>query len=77
MVQERATGAEVGSGKKRQSGRSASTDVQEVEWQFEAGDLEVVEEWLEEYGSGSGFSVAPGSTRELTDTYLDTQDWRL
>ena len=52
-------------------------DIQEIEWQFAAGDLEVVEEWLEEYGSGSGFSVAPGSTRELTDTYLDTEDWRL
>ncbi len=37
----------------------------------------MVEEWLEEYGSGSGFSVAPGSKRELTDTYLDTEDWRL
>jgi CHAD domain-containing protein len=77
MVQERAAGAEVGSGKKRRSGRSASADIQEVEWQFDAGDLEVVEEWLEEYGSGSGFSVAPGSIKELTDTYLDTEDWRL
>ncbi|HLL57214.1 MAG TPA: CYTH domain-containing protein, partial [Rubrobacteraceae bacterium] len=77
MVQERAAGAEVGSGKKRQSGRSASADIQEVEWQFDAGDLEVVEEWLEEYGAGSGFSVVPGSTRELTDTYLETEDWRL
>jgi CHAD domain-containing protein len=52
-------------------------DIQEIEWQFDAGDPEVVEEWLEEYGSDSGFSVAPGSTRELTDTYLDTEDWRL
>lgn len=77
MVQGRSSGAEVGSGKKRQSGRPAGMDVQEVEWQFDAGDLEVVEEWLEEYDSGSGFSVVPGSTRELTDTYLDTEDWRL
>ena len=46
MVQERPYGAEVGSGKKGQSGRPASTDVQEVEWQFDAGDLEVVEGWL-------------------------------
>ena len=52
-------------------------DVQEVEWQFDTRDLEVVEEWLEEYGTGSDFSVVPGSTRELTDTYLDTEDWRL
>ena len=77
MVQERSSGAEVGSGKKRQSGRPAGMDAQEVEWQFDAGDLEVVEEWLEEYDSGSGFSVVPGSTRELTDIYLDTEDWRL
>ena len=77
MVQERAAGGEVGSAKKRRSGRPAGTDVQEVEWQFDAGDLEVVEEWLEEYGSGSGFSVVPGSKGELTDTYLDTEDWRL
>ncbi len=84
MVQERATGAErpsgaeVGSGKKkRRAGRPSGMDVQEIEWQFDAGDLEVVEEWLEEYDSGSGFSLAPGSTRELTDTYLDTEDWRL
>jgi triphosphatase len=77
MVQERPYGAEVGSDKKRRSGRRSGMDVQEVEWQFDAGDPEVVEEWLEEYGSGSGFSVSPGSTRELTDTYLDTEDWRL
>lgn len=77
MVQERAAGAEVGSGKKRRPGRPAGMDIQEVEWQFDASDPEVVEEWLEEYGSGSGFSVIPGSTRELIDTYLDTEDWRL
>ena len=74
MVRERAAGAEVGSGKK---GRRSGTDIQEVEWQFDADDLELVEEWLEEYDSDSGFSVAPGSTRELTDSYLDTEDWRL
>src|SRR5918997_1585556 len=77
MVQGRAAGAEVGTGKKRRSGRPAGMDVQEVEWQFDVADPEVVEEWLEEYVSGSGFSVAPGSTRELTDTYLDTEDWCL
>src|SRR5918998_2672795 len=77
MVQERPYGAEVGSGKKRRSGQLAGMDIQEVEWQFDAVDLEVAEEWLEEYGSGSGFSVAPGSKGELADTYLDTQDWRL
>jgi triphosphatase len=74
-AQERAAGAEVGSGNKRRSGWPVGADFQEVEWQFDANDLEVVEEWLEEYGSG--FSVAPGSNRVLTDSYLDTEDWRL
>ena len=80
VVQERAVGAEVGSAgkKKRRSGRSSGVDVQEVEWQFDAGDLEAVEGWLAGYdGSGSGLSVVPRSTGELADTYLDTGDWRL
>ena len=54
--------------------RPSGKDVQEVEWQFDVLGLEEVEEWLKEYGSGSDLSVAPGPTRELTDTYLDTED---
>ena len=57
--------------------RSVGTDHQEVEWQFEAADLEEIEGWLREYDSRSGLSVSPVSTRELTDTYLDTEGWRL
>ncbi|MCA1728512.1 MAG: CHAD domain-containing protein [Actinobacteria bacterium] len=57
--------------------RPSGKDIQEVEWQFDDAGLEEVEEWLKEYGSGTGLSVAPGSTRELTDTYLDTEAWRL
>jgi len=51
-------------------------DYQEIEWQFDAPDLEPVESWLEEHPSASGLSVVPGATRELTDTYYDTEDWR-
>jgi inorganic triphosphatase YgiF len=51
-------------------------DHQEIEWQFDAPDLEPVESWLEEHPSASGLSVVPGATKELTDTYYDTEDWR-
>jgi triphosphatase len=52
-------------------------DHQEIEWQFEAPDLEAVECCLEERPSVSGLTVVPGATKELTDTYYDTEDWRL
>ena len=51
-------------------------DHEEIEWQFDAPDLELVESWLEEHPSAPGLSVVPGATRELTDTYYDTEDWR-
>jgi CHAD domain-containing protein len=52
-------------------------DHQEIEWQFEAAELESVESWLEEHASASGLAVVPGATKELTDTYYDAEDWRL
>ncbi|MDQ3863948.1 MAG: CHAD domain-containing protein [Actinomycetota bacterium] len=56
---------------------STATDHQEIEWQFDAGDLESVEGWLGRYDPGSsGLVVAPESTVEITDTYFDTDDWR-
>jgi triphosphatase len=51
-------------------------DHQEIEWQLEADDLESVEGWLEEHPSASGLAVVRGATKELTDTYYDTEDWR-
>jgi triphosphatase len=51
-------------------------DHQEIEWQFDAPDLKLVESWLEEHPSASGLSAVPGATKELTDTYYDTEDWR-
>jgi triphosphatase len=51
-------------------------DHQEVEWQFDADDLAPVEDWLREHPSASGFAILPEATRELSDTYYDTEDWR-
>lgn len=56
--------------------REQILDHQEIEWQFEAADLEPVETWLEEHPSASGLAVVPGATKELADTYYDTEDWR-
>jgi triphosphatase len=47
----------------------------EVEWQFEAADLDLVENWLEEHPPASGLTLVPGATTELTDAYYDTEDW--
>lgn len=56
---------------------SSATDHQEIEWQFDAGELESVEGWLgQQYSGSSGLIVAPESTLEITDTYYDTDDWR-
>src|SRR5918912_1332430 len=55
----------------------SGTDHQEMEWQFDAGDLESVEGWLDRHNSGSsGLLISPESTLEITDTYYDTDDWR-
>jgi inorganic triphosphatase YgiF len=56
----------------------SATDHQEIEWQFDASDLESVAGWLDQHNSGSSdLVVAPESTVEITDTYYDTDDWRL
>lgn len=52
-------------------------DHQEVEWQFDAPDLGAVSRWLDERDSGKEPSVEAGETREITDTYYDTDDWCL
>jgi triphosphatase len=55
----------------------SATDHQEIEWQFDAGELESVEGWLGQHDSGSShLVVAPESMVEITDTYYDTEDWR-
>ena len=55
-----------------------ATDHTEIEWQFDAEDFGPVEDWLYRYASGSsGPTVATDSTVEITDSYYDTDDWRL
>ena len=60
----------------RRSRRAGRFDHVEVEWQLEAADLDLVEDWLEEHPSASGLAVVPGAAKELLDTYYDTEDWR-
>src|SRR5215210_4175072 len=65
------------SSKPARTTKPSATDHQEIEWQFDAGDLESVEDWLGQHEPGfSGLVVAPESTVEITDTYYDTDDWR-
>src|ERR671910_779150 len=52
-------------------------DHQEIEWQLEAVDLALVENWLEDHPSAAGVAIVPGWARELSDLYYDTEDWRL
>jgi triphosphatase len=64
-------------GKSSRAEKPSATDHQEIEWQFDAGELESVEGWLgRQYSGSSGLIVAPESTLEITDTYYDTDDWR-
>lgn len=52
-------------------------DLQEVEWQFDALDVRPVRNWLENRSHWDGPAVASRVDREISDTYLDTDDWRL
>ena len=52
-------------------------DHQEVEWQFDALDLRPVGRWLENGAGEQSPSVEGGETRGISDTYLDTEDWRI
>jgi triphosphatase len=54
--------------------QNRTLDHQEVEWQFDAADLDAVEGWLEARSSTP--PAVRGATKELTDTYYDTEDWR-
>ena len=52
-------------------------DHEEIEWQLEAVELALVENWLKEHSTAAGVAVVPGPARELADVYYDTEDWRL
>jgi triphosphatase len=51
-------------------------DHEELEWQLEAVELALVENWLEEQPSAAGLAIVPATASELSDVYYDTQDWR-
>ena len=51
-------------------------DHEEIEWQLEAVDLALVDNWLKEHPSAAEVAVVPGGARELSDVYYDTEDWR-
>ena len=56
--------------------RRSPVDHQEIEWQFDAADLEPVEAWLKQHSSNSGLVVEPESDERVADTYYDSEDWR-
>lgn len=51
-------------------------DHHEVEWQFDAADLESVGAWLRQHSSGTGLVVEPEPEEKISDTYYDAADWR-
>ncbi len=69
------------SGSKQKQGRS--DDPVEIEWQFDALDLRPVERWLATLPTlsvetdGGTVTALARTPRRLTDSYLDTRDWRL
>jgi len=65
------------------SGRQPDDPV-EIEWQFDALDLRPVERWLAtlptlavETDDGGTVTALARTPRRLTDSYLDTDDWRI
>lgn len=64
---------EPGSVEEDASGRDASG----VEWRFDAGELEPVEGWLEEHLAAPGLVLESGETKNLSDSYYDTEAWIL
>ena len=54
-----------------------STDHQEVEWQFDAGDLAAVARWLREQPADAAVQATFRADAEQNDTYFDTDDWRI
>ena len=48
-----------------------------MEWQLVSTDLGSVRRWLGEHGTIEGLVLEPRSTLQISDTYLDTDDWRI
>ncbi len=56
--------------------RRSQKDFQEVEWQFDAAELEPIEGWLKQHSASSGLVVEAESDEKISDAYYDTDDWR-
>ncbi len=55
---------------------TTSQDITEVEWQFDAASVDDVASWLES-AELEGYTITPGSSKNLADLYLDSSDWRM
>jgi triphosphatase len=65
-------------------GQGRTDEPVEIEWQFDALDLRPVERWLAtlptlsvETDDGGTVTALARTPRRLTDSYLDTADWRI
>src|SRR5918997_2595690 len=81
MAQQGGRGRSAGNGEggpaRRASGRGRPpADHHEVEWQFDAEDLDAAETWLRQHSSETGLVVEPEPEEKITDTYYDADNWR-
>ena len=51
--------------------------LREIEWQFDADDINTVAAWLLAYPSDALLKVKRKGERRQVDIYLDTKDWRM
>ncbi|MFN8585604.1 MAG: CHAD domain-containing protein [Dehalococcoidia bacterium] len=56
---------------------TSDTSSVEVEWQFDAPDLEAVDRWLQTQPAHGALTFVPQPERTQRDEYFDTADWRL
>jgi CHAD domain-containing protein len=54
-----------------------SSESVEVEWQFDAHDLEVVERWLRSQPPHAALTFEPRDEKVQVDEYMDSADWRV
>ena len=53
-----------------------TSDILEVEWQFDADSTSRPIDWLL-IANVPGYTVVPAGQKTQVDTYYDTADWRL
>ena len=56
---------------------SVDVDHTEVEWQFDAEDLDLVERWLRDLPASLPIAITAAEPEEHLDTYFDTPDWAI